>query len=539
MERNISGTAATGSGTWYYLKSGKKQGPIDGAKLSSMLASGALPADTRVWTNGMDGWEAASQTPLASQANTAAPAAANPRDEQTTPKRKSRWWVWLLVVLLVGGIGAGCYFLFFGGNAGDKTAEEPTYKLEKLVVYKDESCEFIIDAIGEKGDYLELDVRCVNKTDGSLSFFWDNTCVNGSMFDPLWNVTVLGNSTMRSSITFPLSTLAEHNLLPADQIKFVLRVFNQQQFDLVAMESSQYIVPLGSVEDATGYQIVEGYDGYLFSQSVQVDENGRPFYTKADASIVYFDALYNINGQPLYPVAPDSTEYVSFYNDAFGRPYYFSEYGETIYYDGYGYAFYDDEANKHYFFDEAGNAAYYGNGGIPEYYKGKISEDLLGEEKPEALANAGGSYIVHKEFSIYPTGKQLKDVSRADRVGASSEKVYWDGEKGKFIVLGGEMDEFKGYIVHAYIENNSDSYVYLGWSDAVVNGVAMDPGTITVLRPHSSAYRDVIIPASILKESKIKEVERIDFTVYAVGENLSIPLYPIEWTAVNMTALEK
>ena len=63
----------------------------------------------------------------------------------------------------------------------------------------------------------------------------------------------------------------------------------------------------------------------------------------------------------------------------------------------------------------------------------------------------------------------------------------------------------------------------------MVNGVVADPDSATVLRPHSSCYRDIIIPTALLKENKIKEVKEIDFRVFAVGENLSVPLYPIAW----------
>lgn len=547
MDRNAYGSvaAAASNEKWYYISGGKKQGPVDADRLTSMLTSGSLPADTRVWTNGMDNWSPASGTSLMNGTGNAmhtAGAGSQDAADNTPAKRKSRWWIWLVAVLLVGGIAAGCYFLFFANAGGGDQAEELVYKLEDPVIYKDDFCEFIIDAVGEKGDYLELDVRCVNKTNDTLSFIWDSTCINGSMFDPLWQVVVMGQSTMRSSITFPRSTLEEYNLLPANQIKFVLRVHNEDQFSQLQAESAGYIMAVQDIPEGESfgdYRYIEGYEGYLFAPNVLVDDSGRPYYMRADEKAVYFDELYDRYGQHLYPVYSEVTGYESFYNDPFGRPYYFSEYGDTVYYDGYGYAFYDDEAGKHYFFDESGKAAYYGNGGVPEYYEGKITEELLDEQKPEALVKASGSYLVHKEFSIYPTGKKAEEVTRPERVSASSEQVYWDGDKGKFIVLGGELDEFKGYIVHAYVENDSDSYIYLGWSNCVVNGVAVEPDTITVLRPHSSAYRDIIIPASVLKENKIKTVERIDFNVYAVGENLSIPLYPIEWTAVAITELSK
>ena len=401
---------------------------------------------------------------------------------------------------------------------------------------------FIIDAVGEKGDYLELDVRCVNKTGDLLTFCWESVCINGSMFNPMWDVSVQANSTMKSSITFPLSALNTYNLLPADQIKFILRVHNEHQYNDLLMESEQYILHDWDVTENTtleDYKTVEGYDGYLFAQNVEVDKDGRPYYVSEDETKVYFDEIYDQNGNMLYEPQSDDFDYGGFYDDSFGRPYYFTNSGETVYYDGYGFAFYDEDNEKYYFFDEYGKPAHYGNGGIPEYYEEEVTESMLDDEKPESLAKAGGCYIVHKEFTLYPTGKTAEEVTRPNRVTANSELVYWNGEKGSFIVLGGEMDEFKGYIVHTYVQNDSDGYVYFGWNDVVVNGVDTYPDSITVLRPHSSAYRDILIPAELLKTNKIKTVERIDFCVYASGENLSVPLYPIEWKAVALAGLKK
>lgn len=44
---------------WCYAEQGKRHGPIPEAQLVEMLRSGQLPADTLVWTNGLDTWAAA------------------------------------------------------------------------------------------------------------------------------------------------------------------------------------------------------------------------------------------------------------------------------------------------------------------------------------------------------------------------------------------------------------------------------------------------------------------------------------------------
>ena len=550
MANNVYGNVATASGNemWYYMAGGKKNGPIDASKIAAMLASGELAADTKVWTKGMDKWTPANSTELMNSVGAAkqSPSVINLNAAQPEPqKKKPRWWIWVIVGLVVAAIvGVAASFLLKpkAKEETQATVEVITYNLKNAVVFENEECAFIIDTVGEKGDYLELDVRCVNKTDDILSFMWNSTCVNGSMFDPLWHVYVQGNSTMRSSITFPLSTLDSYNLLPAEQIKFILAVFNEDQYNKLQEESEKYIIREEMVwneELYKDYKKFDGFDGYLFAKNVKTDENDRPYFVNKTKGIVYFDEIYDVSGQPLYGDVDTRANYISFYNDSFGRPYYFSKYGTTIYYDGFGYGFYDDETDKHYFYDENGKFVSYKNGGIPEYYDGKVSEDLLSAGKPKKLIRADSNYIVHKEFAIYPTGKNADDVTYPGRVSANSEKVYWNGEKGKFIVLGGTKDEFKGYIVHTYIENNSDSYIYFGWNDVVVNGVYATPSSVVALRPHSNTYGNVTISADFLDKNKIKNVEEIDFRVYAVGENLSVPLYPITWEATTISKLSK
>lgn len=540
-------SAAPSTAKWYYMDGGKKCGPVDESDIIAKLSSGALSPDVRVWTKGMGKWTPASETELVSQAaDTRHPGVIVSLNgpEQPAPKKKSRWWIWLIVGILVVAIaGAACFFLFF--NQKEEEPEVPvapviTYGLEDSLIFENEQCAFYIDDVGEKGDYLELDVRCVNKTDAALCFAWESTSINGSMFDPMWDAVVMGNSTMKSSVTFPLSTLESYNLLPAEEIKFILRVYDEFGYSGLREESRPYIVRVPEDYDKSlykGYKEVKDYNGYLFTKDVKVDRDGRPYYVNEDKENVYFDEIYDLNGDPVYPVISEHVGYTDFYNDKFGRPYYFTKSGNTIYYDGYGFAFSDPDTGKNYFYDETGKAAYYGVDGIPEYYEGMVPKDLADAGMPHALQKANGFNVVHKEFTIYPTGKTAEEVTYPGRISAITEQTYWNGEKGSFIVLGGTMDEFKGYIVHTYIENRSDNYILFGWTGAIVNGVPVLPDSMTVLRPNSSCYRNIIIPVSVLKENKIKVVEEIDFQVFAEGENLSIPLYPIAWEAKTIAGV--
>lgn len=542
MKNPVRGSSAgfSGSEMWYYISDGKKTGPVDRARIDKMLSSGEIPPETQVWRKDMDSWAPANETELLSKGGSqkTTPADSVPEtEEETAPKkRKFPWWIWLIVGVAVLGIAAAAWFFIFRDQEPDPESLL-TYGLKDPVVFENDACAFIIDEIGEKGDYLELDVRCVNKTEDALSFSWNNISINGYMFDPLWYVYVYGNSTTKSSITFPLSTLENYHLLPADQIRFVLAVYNEDQLERQIKESSKHIVhyfeDFETVYPYNSYHFIAEYPEYLFAKDVWTDDDGRPYYVSEDMYTVYFDEILDSAGQPVYAIRSTVSHYSDFYNDRYTRPYYFTNTGTTVYYDGFGFAFVDEETGKNYYYTESGKPAYYGNGGMPEYYEGEISQELLEAGKTKKLEDADGNFLVHEEFAIYPRGKAAAEVTYPDRITGNAEQIYWQGEKGGFVILGGEMNVSDGYVVNTYIENNSDNYVYLAWKDARVNGFNTYPNSITALRPNSRSYRNVVIPRSVLTENKITNVEQIDFQVYAVGENLSVPLYPIVWEVQN------
>lgn len=55
---------------WYYGYRNQQVGPVSRQDLLRLLASGQLPADTLVWTDGMTGWQAAHTVGALSQART-------------------------------------------------------------------------------------------------------------------------------------------------------------------------------------------------------------------------------------------------------------------------------------------------------------------------------------------------------------------------------------------------------------------------------------------------------------------------------------
>ena len=569
---NKSGNASSDNEKWYYMVGEQKCGPVDTSDLISKLASGELAPDTRVWSKSLGKWTPANDTDLINQANAQEESSAEDNQKAEKPGKKPRWLIWAIIGVLVAAILAvAVFFLFFRNKKEDTVIPETTeaveiltYGLAEPVVYEDENCKFLVDNISENGDFLELDVRCVNKTSDVLQFSWRNTSINGFMFDPYWSVRVSSNSAMESSITFPCSVLNSWNVLRADEINFVLSVFNDSGYRTLLEDSAQYIVPdftkTGEVTPA-GYQRFEGFGKYLFTKKVKSDDDGRPYYLK-DEKPVYFDEIRDANGDLVYTMDFVGANDNIFYRDHVGRPYYFSLCGHTIchscestvshdctanmcsecgsviyyecgaatYYDGYGFAFSDAETGKNYFYDINGKPAYYGNDGIPEYYEGTPTQEMLDAGMPEELTRANGCFLVHKEFSLYPTGLQADEVTYPERVKDTNEQVFWDGDKGCFVVLNGKQN-VTGYSIQTYVENRSDHYIYMNWEDVEVNGIAVFPHAPEALRPHSYVYTTVTVPTKTLTDYKVGTVQQVEFRVQVKGENLSVPLYPIKWMA--------
>jgi hypothetical protein len=49
--------------TWYYMSGGQQCGPVEKEALRKLITSGALPPDSLVWRDSIDGWRAAHAVP--------------------------------------------------------------------------------------------------------------------------------------------------------------------------------------------------------------------------------------------------------------------------------------------------------------------------------------------------------------------------------------------------------------------------------------------------------------------------------------------
>jgi hypothetical protein len=118
----------TSNRSWWYGKNGSEFGPVDQATLQQMLASGNLGPDDVVWTDGMNQWGSARQTPglmpISGSLLPASGGAAGSRDDLLASLCKvvvhSRAWVLFIAVVsfiyaaLV--VMAGIFELIYGAR---------------------------------------------------------------------------------------------------------------------------------------------------------------------------------------------------------------------------------------------------------------------------------------------------------------------------------------------------------------------------------------------------------------------------------------
>ena len=64
--------------SWFYASEGQQLGPYPEVQFRELIATGAVRADTLVWTEGMAGWRKATEVPGLTVAGSGAPAVPQP-----------------------------------------------------------------------------------------------------------------------------------------------------------------------------------------------------------------------------------------------------------------------------------------------------------------------------------------------------------------------------------------------------------------------------------------------------------------------------
>lgn len=114
---------------FFYTQNKQKRGPVSAAELKQLASSGKLQPSDQVMKEGSNKWVPAKSVkglfgdrPAAAAPPVPAPA---PVPEAPAPSGGSKWKLWLFLLVVLGGLGAGGYvFMSGGGGDGGKSTDQ-------------------------------------------------------------------------------------------------------------------------------------------------------------------------------------------------------------------------------------------------------------------------------------------------------------------------------------------------------------------------------------------------------------------------------
>ena len=178
-----------------------------------------------------------------------------------------------------------------------ETTEAPVtvYETTDVVLLDNESCTFTVGAASDNElAGMQVEVTCVNKTQESLDFAWNNVSVCGIMYDPMWSVTVAAGETLVSQVeidTYALETMDIHEV---DEITFQLSVVSSENWmDAPYAEDYFTIYPTGLDADTVIYPVREE----VASEVVLVDNENLTFIAEfvEEQDLYYVVRCYIVN----------------------------------------------------------------------------------------------------------------------------------------------------------------------------------------------------------------------------------------------------
>ena len=150
---------------------------------------------------------------------------------------------------------------------------EPAMDLPALV--NDENVTFIVGAVSNNAMAgMTLEVTCVNKTQETLVFSWNDVSVCGLMYDPAWAVTVPAGETVDSRVEIDTYALETMGIRSVDEITFKLDVVSSENW-MDAPYVAEYftIYPTGLSADTVVFPVRDT----LESEEVLVDDENMTF----------------------------------------------------------------------------------------------------------------------------------------------------------------------------------------------------------------------------------------------------------------------
>ena len=157
-----------------------------------------------------------------------------------------------------------------------ETTEAPnTVMPVENVLLDNESCTFSFGptSVSEMAA-MQINVTCVNKTQETLVFSWNNVSVCGFMYNPNWAVTVPAGETLVSAVEIDTYALETMDIHAVDEITFQLHIRSSENWmDAPYVEEYFTIYPTGRSADTVVYPIREA----VVTEQVLVDDENMTF----------------------------------------------------------------------------------------------------------------------------------------------------------------------------------------------------------------------------------------------------------------------
>lgn len=172
---------------------------------------------------------------------------------------------------------------------GGAVTTQKSYSIQNKVIVDNSYCKFTIVSVDPNGFWgFTLKALCENKTSKKLMFAFDNSSIMGYMIDPLWATEVAPGKKSNVEISFSSDTIKECGITWVDEISFLLRVYDSDDWSADPFVNSIYtIYPTGLNSSQIVYPnrvvvsgekiIVDNKDITFIIQSV--DPNGFWGYT--------------------------------------------------------------------------------------------------------------------------------------------------------------------------------------------------------------------------------------------------------------------
>ena len=198
--------------------------------------------------------------------------------------------------------------------------EAPVIRNEfaNVVLVDDENVTFtIVKAAHNDHMGMQLQVQCVNKTDRSLIFSWDQVSVCGFMYDPLWAEEVAAGKTANSTVDLDTYKLEQMGVYSVDEITFTLRVIDSENWmEEPLVQEGFTVYPTGLTPetlvmpqraDTVGQTVIADDDNIRFVIEWADTEDSSAFTVyvymenKTGRNLMYAWDLVSVNGYMIDP----------------------------------------------------------------------------------------------------------------------------------------------------------------------------------------------------------------------------------------------